>query len=150
MGPFIDKAYKEQYGAAQQAAFDKAVRGLASQNFERCVNAEGVCMYKHGERRCAFGWLMENPSEDFHGDASDYASNYFEASMILGTVSRWFSLALQKAHDNAYLNIPRKGMEDRPLHMVRNLYELAETYGLNPVVLVDEAKRLGYSEGVKL
>lgn len=41
-----------------QETFDTVVKGLASQGFERCVNKEGRCVFVHGDRRCALGWLI--------------------------------------------------------------------------------------------
>lgn len=54
----------------RQEAFDKAVRGLASQNWELSMsdpdpgavhNAGAVCAYRGvGGRRCAIGWLISD------------------------------------------------------------------------------------------
>ncbi len=48
----------------KQEMFDKAVEGLASQNWVRCSDPKGGCVYRrsteNGEMRCAYGWTMDS------------------------------------------------------------------------------------------
>lgn len=43
----------------EQDVFDKVVHGLASQDFERCVDEMGLCVYTNEKgQHCAAGWVF--------------------------------------------------------------------------------------------
>lgn len=43
----------------EQDVFDKVARGMASQDFEQCVDATGMCVYTNEKgQHCAAGWVF--------------------------------------------------------------------------------------------
>lgn len=113
----------------RQEAFDKAVRGLASQGFKRAmaVGEDGVasCAHQIGDLRCAFGWVMP---DDFlarlreDGEMSSCAAAIFDSygSSAPGYDIWLFISQLQRAHDNGAT----------PQAMWHNLESLAIRNGL--------------------
>jgi hypothetical protein len=86
----------------KQEMFDKAWRGLSSQNWERCVNEYGKCVYSDGTgKHCAWGWV--DPEADGHVDV-----------YRVGGIAQW-------AHDTE--DSPTKSMKQR-------FVELADAYHL--------------------
>lgn len=106
-----------------QAAFDRAVAGLAGQGFERSMNADGLrCRYSgDGGRHCAYYYVK--PHETFvEGEsASEQPHNAGEFMDLLRFYNK-----LQIAHD----------WGSTPQEMKRRLRDLAKTYALTiPEVL---------------
>ena len=96
----------------KQEAFDKAVRGLASQGWERSVDVSGlwpVCSYRGpGGRRCAIGWLI---SDELAEDREGCAVREFDYSELPTEPNgRLLLLDMQNAHD-AYCK--NTGMRER-------------------------------------
>ena len=97
----------------KQEAFDKAVRGLASQNWELSMRqgpdrGSSFCAYRGiGGRRCAIGWLI--PDNEYHAGMEGEAvvSRALQAvpslkpSPVEGLDWIDFILQLQLAHDDA-------------------------------------------------
>ena len=84
---------------AKQAAFNGAVRGLASQGWEQCVNlqlAHPICKWNLGKPglHCAIGWLI--PWENQESAPQQY--------LTTAVVTRKFAPVLQKWIDNANNN----------------------------------------------
>lgn len=120
----------------KQEIFDKVVAGLASQGFERSVDAESPhrCMYRGAEgRRCAAGWLI--PDEQYRAGLEKLpVVSAAVCGVLVGLVGEeniLFVQALQDVHDNGRT----------PLSMQDNLRNVAGRYSLElPEVLrlVDE------------
>lgn len=89
----------------EQEIFNAAVRGLASQGFERCVAENGNCVYNGPDgRHCALGWVV--PEEDRHlliEGTSPYHLSVGLISTVRGNddISLNFLASLQQAHDKA-------------------------------------------------
>jgi hypothetical protein len=83
--------------------FDKAVRGLASQGWERCVTKDGKCTYHSAingkEAHCAWGWV-DPGAENGWGQVSEVAT-YLPGSVAahLNKDDLQFALRMQKSHD---------------------------------------------------
>ncbi len=109
---------------AHQDIFNRAYLGLASQHFERSMNADQTkCMYR-GEcgRRCAIGWCI--PDEDYTPTFETLAIRHaIDGSRALqerfANIDPNFLSLMQRAHDG-YL----------PSEMRERLEVLAANYGL--------------------
>lgn len=105
-----------------QEMFDKAVRGLASQGWNRCLsNGDyGTCCYSNqANMRCAWGWVDLELGIEHVGTVYDLANN----GGIAATLSReelQFARQLQIAHDGAF----------EPRNMLHDMRVLARDYGL--------------------
>lgn len=84
----------------KQEMLDKAVKGLRSQNWEKCVDLYGNCAYADGRgHHCAWGWV----DEDSWGKSS--STNVQGLDTRLATEVRSdellsiFTMRLQRAHD---------------------------------------------------
>jgi len=109
---------------ARQWFFDTAVRGLASQSFERSVGDGGRCSYrgKNG-RKCAVGYLI--PDREYHREMEYHnAHETLRDHPRLRRYRKWLT-RLQGAHDAA----------DSPGDMVQRLYAFASHERLDPEVL---------------
>lgn len=109
----------------RQEAFEKAVRGLAGQGWERSVTTqEGPytqCCYRgDGGRKCAIGHLI--PDEDYSPRMEGGAITWPQVLETCGLSSadRGFAVDMQIAHDRA----------ESPEGMLRNYREFAEQYDL--------------------
>ncbi len=99
----------------RQEMFDKAVRGLRSQNWERSVDKDGYCVYDDGQgKHCAWGWVDESlwGSDSPHTFAPKYRSVNVNGLCtqgvgVAGKLSSeelWFAQALQLCHDEGRVN----------------------------------------------
>lgn len=109
----------------RQEMFDRAVRGLASQGFEKC-EIGGSCRYADNEgRHCAWGWvdpsLTSSDMESVYGIRHKGVAATMSEDEILG-----FGLSLQKAHDLVYTFNTTMVKTT----MVKTLQRVANKYGL--------------------
>ena len=103
--------------ATYQDLFDAAVRGLASQGWERSMDEnDDVCAYR-GEcgRKCAIGWLIDK--DDYRPEIEGY-----DASKIFACTNQkmQFLQAMQNAHDG----------HAKPQLMLSEFMGLSEDYKL--------------------
>ncbi len=113
-----------------QAMFDKSVKGLASQGFERSLHSDGVtCMYNgpDGTKHCAWGWVDTLP-DDAEGSSVDELE--VGLAVKLGPKQKQFARMLQRAHDGA----------GTPERMQKRLRDVAENYGLRLPKVLKEKK----------
>ena len=89
----------------KQEIFDKAVIGLHSQNWQRCIDPNIVsftsCVYNGpNNTHCAIGWVF---AIDSFSEGSDAAALFIESCLppIPNTNSVKFYLNLQACHDTA-------------------------------------------------
>ena len=94
----------------RQEMFDKAVRGLRSQGFERCVAAddnmpEGVterCVYADGNgRHCAWGWIDTEIAPGMRGSIYGFQLDSIGVAAGLDADDLDWAERLQGVHDNA-------------------------------------------------
>ena len=119
----------------KQAAFNRSVKGLASQGFRRSTgnyNGASGCAYRGRDgRRCALGWLIPDKRYDraLENQVPDYCDELLVA--VLGKKTRStktisFLRYLQEAHD----------FSESPNDMKMNLRNFAEEHKLKlPKVL---------------
>lgn len=82
---------------SKQEMFDRAVRGLHSQNWEQCRDQYG-CQYRRGDRHCAWGWV--DPDQDnCHFGVSGLRSNRSGLAAQIAAEDQEFAEQLQHAHD---------------------------------------------------
>lgn len=79
---------------AKQAAFNGAVRGLASQNWEQCVNlqlAHPVCKWNLGKpgMHCAIGWLI--PWENQESASQQYLTDAIVTRKFAPVLQEWMN-----------------------------------------------------------
>lgn len=95
----------------RQEMFDRAVRGLASQNWVRCVDAVGICMYTLEDgKHCAWGWV--DPSLPVGLGLGDVGTLRARGIGVAGTLPKHdllFACSMQSLHDRA---VTRVGMRD--------------------------------------
>jgi hypothetical protein len=135
-----------------QEAFDRAVRGLASQGFRRSVlpgTSDGVgvpplCAYTSevdgAVRHCAFGWLIDDiaiPLDSLSSSVDELLEEVPTVIQRIEQIPNAFLRALQEAHDDAHLDLESR--VDHPEGMIANLRDLAECWGLNTSVLEEVA-----------
>lgn len=112
----------------KQEMFDKAVKGLASQGFEKCWDGD-TCKYKKGKSRCAVGWLLPEKLKSIDGQNRTRIESI--DCDVLGLIDSYkvptfisdnddFLDGLQCAHDES----------DDPANMVLRLKEFAATHDL--------------------
>lgn len=85
----------------RQEAFDRVVRGLAAQGWERSVSERGTCLYRGPEgRKCAAGHLI--PDDLYDPAMETWAAARQEVRCALPTVSDGpgFVRDMQVAHDH--------------------------------------------------
>lgn len=107
----------------KQAIFNQAVKGLASQGFQRSLFKDGGCAYRGAEgRRCALGWCIPDERYDaaFEGQGphDEGVLRMVGAQRASETID--FLEALQDAHD-----YPRT-----PEDMKRDLIDVANRWHL--------------------
>jgi hypothetical protein len=104
----------------EQEMFDRAVRGLAAQNWRRCVDDNNNCVYLNEEgERCAWGHV--DPSlKNISGTVLHLNKEGIGLAATLTASQLRFATELQQAHDSS---ISGTGMEDR-------LRRLAKQYSL--------------------
>lgn len=87
----------------RQEIFEKAVRGLASQGFEKCIDASGACVY-HDRRtghHCAWGWVDPSLDEHVYGNIHSLRAHDRGLIMQVQLDDLPFVGDLQDAHDGA-------------------------------------------------
>jgi len=95
----------------RQEMFNKAVRGLRSQGFERCTRKapneykDEVCVYDDGNgKHCAWGWVDESTWS--YKEARDTVDNLANRGVGLAASlpyeDRQWASRLQQCHDKAY------------------------------------------------
>lgn len=105
----------------RQEMFDRAVKGLASQGWERSLGAGGKCSYRGVDgRRCAVGWLLDDEDVDGFAQVPYGGLPSHVRSKLGGDTHYCFVGHLQNAHDYG----------KTPIDMRCNLRNLAEWYGL--------------------
>ena len=128
----------------EQEAFDKAVRGLASQGFQTSIipkdDEKGwteSCAYLSPEgRRCAAGWLLEGIrliGIDNRCSIQFLIAGNAEVRERLAGLSNTFIWRLQKAHDDAHWAY-EAGAGTRNA-MIGKLRDFALDYKLSTMVL---------------
>lgn len=85
---------------SRQEMFNRAVRGLASQGFERCYG-EGICQYQSGAKRCAWGWVDTTLGPSVRGTVNDLRSDGMGLAALIPYDDVQFARELQQAHDMA-------------------------------------------------
>lgn len=90
----------------KQEIFDKAVIGLHSQNWQRCLDTSATvanCRYNGpNNTHCAIGWVFPINSLFYEGCDAEVLLNESHIPMIPNTNnSARFYLSLQACHDNA-------------------------------------------------
>lgn len=107
----------------KQEMFDRAYRGLASQEWKQCLNANADgCIYKGSDgMRCAWGWVDRGIPEIHNENSLDHMRHAGVGVIYtLDADSYAFALNLQSAHDDY----------DSP-NAMRNAFEdLASEYSL--------------------
>lgn len=116
----------------RQEVFDTAVRGLASQGFQRSMlELEGRCAYRGEDgRRCALGWCMTGAEALTWEGASAYGLPFSIIDRLGG--NRSFLSDLQYAHDRGAGpgESSQRGALVTPEAMRRALRLVGERYGL--------------------
>lgn len=106
----------------RQEMFDKAVRGLRSQGFWRCVTPEGGCAYTSdcGTKHCAFGWIDTSLTRQETRFVSGLIRDGVGVAGKLDAADYEFVGDLQQAHDDSFTP---KTMQER-LRRVAARYNL--------------------------
>ena len=90
---------------SRQEMFERAVRGLASQNWEQCVYGHGLsrsCVYfipGDVPKRCAWGWVDPEGTQRDNGSVHLLRVNGIGLAAELDMEGESFAMALQNAHD---------------------------------------------------
>ena len=112
----------------RQDIFEKAVKGLASQDFEQSRAGPTACLYRGPEgRRCAIGWCIP----DGH-----YFKNMEGKSVSSDAVLPVFGLVAAKDREDVIFLERLQEIHDNALSqavMVKRLIAFGERNGLNPV-----------------
>jgi hypothetical protein len=86
----------------KQEMFDRAVRGLASQGWERCV-FKNACVFTDDKgKRCAWGWVDTSLGSSINGNVRALWEHGIGIAAQLNDSDLEFALALQEAHDRSY------------------------------------------------
>ncbi len=88
----------------KQEMFDKAVKGLASQDFERCrTGTNSGCAYANedGTKHCAWGWVDTQLASDDGRFFSRLRREGVGIAATLGEEEAKFAGLLQNAHDHS-------------------------------------------------
>lgn len=84
-----------------QWMFDRAYRGLASQDFRQCRSPSGACVYHHEGRHCAWGWVdPKGTSGNPAGTVHVLHSHGIGIAARLDKAGLRFAAELQAAHDS--------------------------------------------------
>ncbi len=107
----------------RQEMFDRAVRGLRSQGFERAAVSSGMgtrCVYQtKSGHRCAWGWV----DRSLTNESGRVDTLHIRKVGLAATLEEWdvsWALSLQEAHD----------VSKSPADMERTLRNFAITYEL--------------------
>jgi hypothetical protein len=87
-----------------QEMFDRAVRGLRSQGFERCLSADGEPVYNDGcGKRCAWGWVDDSIPPNKHNSffVEGLAADQVGLACTLDIDQLAFARSLQWCHDDS-------------------------------------------------
>ena len=104
----------------KQEMFNRAVRGLRSQGFTRCMVAGMGCSYGDGEgHHCAWGWVDTSLANEI-GSVYALRDRGIGVAAQLSTDDVEFAAALQTAHDCGLT----------PVRMEGSLRALAERHNL--------------------
>lgn len=117
-----------------QEAFNKAVRGLAAQGFQRAMQCAYTCAYRDGEgRRCAVGHLLSDEELAVEGNSQPVyeLQTPFEEGGSLNGLDSMVLENLQGAHDTS----------TTPIDMKSRLVEFAIRYELELPRELDQAQR---------
>jgi hypothetical protein len=104
---------------SKQEMFNRAFLGLRSQNFEKCTDRNGQCVYYWKGKHCAWGWVDQSLSNEF-GSVTDLREHGVGEAANLDFENLGFAIRLQQCHDGAFNS---EAMKDNLLHF-------AETQGL--------------------
>lgn len=107
----------------KQKMFNKAVRGLRSQEFKQCLNAHGEPMYNDGNgMHCSWGWVDRSlkPSDSTYY-VEGLAADRVGVAPSLDIEQMEFARQLQWCHDDS----------PTPAAMERRLRRLGEREGLS-------------------
>lgn len=119
-----------------------AVLGLRSQEYQRCgakVLVSFVCTYRHNDRRCAIGWLLEGLEIPIGLNAARI-SHLFTVPQIMARLqglSLEFLNSLQSTHDK-FGEMTALNSEETAERIKANLLGFARIWGLNAEVLHEE------------
>ena len=101
----------------RQEMLDRAVRGLASQGWERCINDRGGCAYANSiGQRCAWGWVDPSLSKDNVGDVVTLRNMKIGVAGTLAKSDLDFARSLQSIHDSS---VTRTGMHEEYVAFAR-------------------------------
>lgn len=110
-----------------QEMLDKAVRGLRSQSWQRCVDQSEGCVYDDGNgRHCAWGWVdpaswKYNVKDDGDGvQVQELREMGVGVAACITAEQLEFAKELQSRHDNS----------STPERMMDAFRQLAHAYGL--------------------
>jgi hypothetical protein len=101
---------------SKQEMFDMAVRGLASQDWQRCWHDSCGCVYSFKGKHCAWGWVDTSIQVYSYGTVEQLRRNKIGVAADLDDEHLIFALQLQSAHDKAEI----------PEEMINNLQALAD------------------------
>lgn len=107
-----------------QEMFNRAVIGLASQGFTRCLRTpEGPgCMYSDDKgKHCAWGWVDTDIPSNKEGTVYTLQAQKLGVAAQLNDDTVRFAIALQNAHDR----------HDTPAKMKLALASVASSYNLS-------------------
>lgn len=104
----------------KQEMFNRAVRGLASQGYQRCMDDKG-CVYTNAAgQHCAWGWVDQDLPAGIFAAISGLRNDGIGVAASLNCGDLHFAEALQEAHDYS----------DEPDKMRRKLHQVGDKYGL--------------------
>lgn len=87
----------------RQEMFEKAVRGLASQGWTRCMTPDNVgCSYSNGSKHCAWGWVDTGLGDQLGTVNSLRNREVPGLHMQLDKGQLKFAEILQDAHDGGF------------------------------------------------
>ena len=108
----------------RQEMFNRAYKGLASQNWEKCLEINPVgrrplCVYDDGAgKHCAWGWVDKSLGPEVRMTVEDLVVGKIGLAAELATDDVPFAKELQRAHDrydpkNVFVNMPNQPMKKR-------------------------------------
>lgn len=89
---------------SRQEMLDRAVKGLRSQGWERCIAPSGACHYFLNDKRCAWGWV--DPEGTYRGGNVPVGDLYTIRREGIGLAADLpaadvdFAYELQRCHDD--------------------------------------------------
>lgn len=112
---------------SRQEMFDRAVRGLHSQDWIPSIIA-GYCAYLDPDtgRRCAWGWVDQSIPSDVMGTVGDLMDDGIGIAGMAGFYEVWrFAQDLQRAHDRTSAANEYKGK------LWKSMRDFGQEYGLS-------------------